>query len=319
MLSLPRSVEFLERAFLPSMTVMEANTLQICAVGSSMRYAHLPFRERMELTIEHVYLTFHTHALSLQYFRNVMERNPTLPIRDILCRTFLDLNNKIFEVAEANKDCSDDPGSTAVIAFLGVKSNGADEGGMRAQVLDTIEPINPGSHRVLYCANVGDSRGVICRGGEAFRVSCDHDIKSNEAEKDRVQALKTPEEEKIIWNDRILGDLEVTRSLGDHYYKDWVTADPCTYEMELDDEDEFIILASDGVSCTKSAALARLTHVNLSSQLWKEVDDQKAVNHVRYTRDPKKAAENLVKLALETPSRDNITVIVIRLRGFASE
>jgi protein phosphatase PTC1 len=99
--------------------------------------------------------------------------------------------------------------------------------------------------RVLYTANVGDARIVLCRNGKALRLSYDHKG-SDEAEGRRVAAAGG-----LILNNRVNGVLAVTRALGDAYMKDLVTGHPYTTETVIQpDLDEFIILACDGVSLT---------------------------------------------------------------------
>jgi protein phosphatase PTC1 len=53
----------------------------------------------------------------------------------------------------------------------------------------------------------------------------------------------------LILNNRVNGVLAVTRALGDSYLKDLVTGHPYTTETVIQpDQDEFLILACDGVS-----------------------------------------------------------------------
>jgi len=97
--------------------------------------------------------------------------------------------------------------------------------------------------RVLYTANVGDARIVLCRNGRALRLSYDHKG-SDENEGRRVANAGG-----LILNNRVNGVLAVTRALGDAYMKDLVTGHPYTTETVIQpDQDEFIILACDGVS-----------------------------------------------------------------------
>ena len=97
--------------------------------------------------------------------------------------------------------------------------------------------------RVLYTANVGDARIVLCRSGKALRLSYDHKG-SDENEGRRVANAGG-----LILNNRVNGVLAVTRALGDAYMKDLVTGHPYTTETVIQpDIDEFIILACDGVS-----------------------------------------------------------------------
>lgn len=48
-------------------------------------------------------------------------------------------------------------------------------------------------------------------------------------------------------NKRVIGILAVSRSLGDHSCKRYVTANPFINRVELTDDSEFIVLACDGV------------------------------------------------------------------------
>jgi protein phosphatase PTC1 len=96
--------------------------------------------------------------------------------------------------------------------------------------------------RVLYTANVGDARIVLCRNGKALRLSYDHKG-SDENEGKRIANAGG-----LILNNRVNGVLAVTRALGDAYMKDLVTGHPYTTETVIQpDADEFIILACDGV------------------------------------------------------------------------
>ena len=45
----------------------------------------------------------------------------------------------------------------------------------------------------------------------------------------------------------------MTRSLGDSAMKEFVVGSPYTTETELSDEDEFVILACDGVSLSRKS------------------------------------------------------------------
>lgn len=102
--------------------------------------------------------------------------------------------------------------------------------------------------RVLYTANVGDARIVLCRNGKALRLSYDHKG-SDENEGRRITGAGG-----LILNNRVNGVLAVTRALGDAYMKDLVTGHPYTTETVIQpDIDEFLILACDGVSACPGA------------------------------------------------------------------
>lgn len=95
--------------------------------------------------------------------------------------------------------------------------------------------------RVLYCANAGDARGVLCRRGRAVRLTYDH------KGSDKQEAKRIMDAGGFVMSGRVNGVLNVTRSLGDSSMKEFVVGAPYTTETELSEEDEFLILACDGV------------------------------------------------------------------------
>ncbi len=162
------------------------------------------------------------------------------------------------------------------------------------------EPINPEDkdrenqegvmipkHRMLYTANAGDTRIVLCRHGKAVRLTYDHKG-SDSKEQARIIELGG-----VVISNRVNGILAVTRAFGDQYMKNLITAKPYTTETEINSSDEFLIIACDG--------------------LWDVCSDQEAVDYVRSTFDPKEASQSLVNYALKKYSTDNVTVMVIRL------
>lgn len=142
--------------------------------------------------------------------------------------------------------------------------------------------------RVLYTANVGDARIILCRAGKALRLSYDHKG-SDETEGKRVASAGG-----LILNNRVNGVLAVTRALGDAYMKKLVTGHPYTTETVIQpDSDEFIIIACDG--------------------LWDVCSDQEAVDLVRGVNDPAAASKQLVDHALNRFSTDNLSCMIVRL------
>mmetsp|Transcript_16403 Transcript_16403/g.28400 ORF Transcript_16403/g.28400 Transcript_16403/m.28400 type:complete len:225 (-) Transcript_16403:936-1610(-) len=142
--------------------------------------------------------------------------------------------------------------------------------------------------RMLYAANAGDSRCILCRGGKGVRLSYDHKAS------DPAEAQRCRDEGAFVVNSRVNGVLSVTRAFGDHAMKNAVTAEPYLTEVQLQGDDEFLILACDG--------------------LWDVVSDQQAVDLVTAPDlDANKMAEMLVKHGLSQGSTDNMTVMVVRL------
>lgn len=199
------------------------------------------------------------HKVLLEKVRNEPDRLVT----DLMDETFVEVNSKIAK-ATHNDIC----GCTAAVAFFRYEKNR--------------------TRRVLYTANAGDARIVLCRDGKAIRLSYDH--KGSDAnESRRVTQLGG-----LMVQNRINGVLAVTRALGDTYLKELVSAHPFTTETRIwNGHDEFFIIACDG--------------------LWDVVSDQEAVDFVRNFVSPREAAVRLVEFALKRLSTDNITCIVVNL------
>ncbi|KAL4402689.1 Protein phosphatase 2C 2 [Malassezia pachydermatis] len=102
----------------------------------------------------------------------------------------------------------------------------------------------------IYVANAGDSRSVLSVGGEAKAMSYDH-------------KPGNPDEHSRILNaggfvefDRVNGNLALSRAIGDFEFKQnsslpaekqIVTADPEVIEHKWTGEEEFLVLACDGI------------------------------------------------------------------------
>jgi protein phosphatase PTC1 len=97
--------------------------------------------------------------------------------------------------------------------------------------------------KVLYVANVGDTRGVMMSGANTFqRVSYDHKA-TDKQEIDRVK-----KDGGIIMDERVGGALAITRAFGDYALKrDGVTAKPSITKHFLKPADKFLVIASDGI------------------------------------------------------------------------
>jgi len=107
----------------------------------------------------------------------------------------------------------------------------------------------------MYVANCGDSRGVLCRGGHAVELSLDHKP-TDPTEFNRIRNAGG-----LVQSGRVMGDLNLSRALGDMQYKkveglkpeeQMVTAYPDLRRFEITDEDEFFVLACDGIWDVKS-------------------------------------------------------------------
>ena len=97
-------------------------------------------------------------------------------------------------------------------------------------------------HRVLYIANVGDTRALLSRNGVEERLSIDHRL-SEYSEKERITQMGG-----LVINDRVGGTLILTRAFGDYALKDsGVIATPTIRKHFIRPFDRFVVIASDGV------------------------------------------------------------------------
>lgn len=95
---------------------------------------------------------------------------------------------------------------------------------------------------------------------------------------------------------RVEGVLAVTRAIGDKDLKKCVTAEPFVVEIPLEEGDESLIMASDG--------------------LWDFMTNQEVVDEARLHTDPSLAAKALVDKAIEKGSKDNVTVCVVHTNEY---
>jgi len=144
------------------------------------------------------------------------------------------------------------------------------------------------SRRVLYSANAGDARGVLCRAGKAVRLTYDH------KGSDKQEAKRIMDAGGFVMGGRVNGVLAVTRSLGDSSMKEFVVGSPYTTETELCEEDELLILACDG--------------------LWDVAGDQQVVDLIREIPDAQEASKVLLAYALNKSTTDNVTILVVRFK-----
>lgn len=147
--------------------------------------------------------------------------------------------------------------------------------------------------RMLYTANVGDSRIVLMRDNTALRLTYDHKA-SDPMECKRVESIGG-----LVIKNRVNGMLAVTRSIGDKFFDTLVVSNPFTTKIELTSKDEFMIIACDG--------------------LWDVMEDQEACDFIiqnDLASDPQTASELLIEHALKLGSADNITVMVISFKTY---
>ena len=160
-----------------------------------------------------------------------------------------------------------------------------------------------GNEQVI-CCNVGDSRAIIVkRDGSFIPLSNDHKPDRND-ETTRINDLGG---RVIHWGRwRVEGVLAVSRGIGDARLKPFVTAEAEVVEHAIQDDDMFLVIASDGVWDTMSSDLvAKFCLVNTCKIVQKDlaIDD----SLFRWI------ARQISKRARENGSSDNTAVIVANL------
>jgi len=154
-------------------------------------------------------------------------------------------------------------------------------------VVAVVKELNGERH--LCVANVGDARAVISRGGKAHRLTFEHKA-TDPAESQRINDVGG-----FLVGGRVNGIIAVARALGDHNMKQYIIGTPYTSATKLNDDDDFLILACDGI--------------------WDTVDDQQAIDLLlENTSLPAyEMCKKLYSAAVKGGSLDNITVIVIKI------
>ncbi|GER49815.1 protein phosphatase 2C family protein [Striga asiatica] len=144
-----------------------------------------------------------------------------------------------------------------------------------------------GNH--LYVANVGDSRTIISKAGKAIPLSEDHKPNRSD-ERKRIESAGGV----VMWAGtwRVGGVLAMSRAFGNRMLKQFVVAEPEIQDLEVDQNLELLVLASDG--------------------LWDVVPNEDAVSIAQTEDDPECAARKLTETAFTRGSADNITCIVVK-------
>ncbi|KAM4627540.1 putative protein phosphatase, Mg2+/Mn2+ dependent, 1Na (putative) [Polymixia lowei] len=154
----------------------------------------------------------------------------------------------------------------------------------------------------IYFINCGDSRTLLYRNGQVVFYTEDHKP-YNPREKERIQNAGGS-----VTLQRVNGSLAVSRALGDFDFKevDWrpqteqlVSPEPEVYELKRTPEDEFLILACDGVwDAIGNEELCAFVH-----------------NRLQVCDDLREICAQVIDLCLYKGSLDNISIIIVCFPG----
>ncbi|CAM9476973.1 unnamed protein product [Ectocarpus fasciculatus] len=159
------------------------------------------------------------------------------------------------------------------------------------------------SDAFIICCNTGDSRAVLASEGASRPLSVDHKP-DNRTERQRIEAAGAKVE-----HNRVEGKLAVSRCIGDHPFKSdpklplerqMVVCDPEVTVIKRSDEDEFVIMACDGV--------------------WDVMGNDEACFFLRKSiqegnRDLGRILEEMEDACLAKQSMDNMSVLIIAFKA----
>ncbi|KAJ4842831.1 hypothetical protein Tsubulata_033651 [Turnera subulata] len=156
----------------------------------------------------------------------------------------------------------------------------------------------------IITSNCGDSRAVLCRRTETIPLSVDQ----KPDREDELMRIEGGGGKVINWNGaRVFGVLAMSRAIGDRYLRPWIIPVPEVTFTTRTEEDEFLILASDGLwdvmtndeVCEVARRVLRRWRRTMISD---DISPAQAV------------ADNLTEIAFGRNSSDNISIIVVDLK-----
>ncbi|KAH9184665.1 hypothetical protein AeNC1_013357 [Aphanomyces euteiches] len=200
-----------------------------------------------------------------------------MAIGDALERTYFKIDDDLRELDRIDLG-EDQSGCTAIAAFI--------------------------NDRHVIVANTGDSRGVLATAGNTvIPMSMDHKP-NNPTERSRIEKAGG-----VVRNNRVNGDLAVSRALGDFYFKErsdlspeeqQVSAEPDIKVQDRSADNEFLLLACDGV--------------------WDAMSNEEACSYVRSLMARGESnlgliCEEVLDHCLSLGSRDNMSIVLIKFAG----
>ncbi|XP_022721464.1 probable protein phosphatase 2C 6 isoform X2 [Durio zibethinus] len=157
----------------------------------------------------------------------------------------------------------------------------------------------------IIAANCGDSRAVLCRGTQAIPLTADHKLDRE----DELERITSSGGRILNWGClRVEGVLSMSRAIGDHDLKPWVISVPEVTFLTRTEEDECLILASDGLwDVFSNEEVVKLA--------CKELRQQRRLRGVNDSPSPAwYVSQQVLKQALDACSYDNISIIVVDLK-----
>lgn len=207
------------------------------------------------------------------------------------------LTDNLFDVITRHPNFLKDPKNAIIEAYHETDERilGMGNTNMKWRVGSTATTallLDNGQH--LIVANVGDSRAVLSRGGLAIDLSVDHEPQKPE-ERQMVESKGGTVSRSIASGVyRVDHRLAMSRAFGDYDLKNHLSVHPDIWDEQLTEDDEFFVIASDGV--------------------WHVMSSQEVVDYVRSTPgDAEDVAQAVVAAAVERNSKDDIACLIVFL------
>ena len=177
--------------------------------------------------------------------------------------------NKMDIIIMNNNNIKDDIGSTATIIFL------------------YKDPFDI-SIKIMICANIGDSKGVLINKEKIIQITKSH-ICSDINEVERIK-----KNGGVVFRGRVFGTLMLTRSFGDKEMKNYgVTAIPYCFSSLINETDLYIIIGSDGV--------------------WDTITNEDLFKFSKAKISSEDFAKKIVMLSIDRGTTDNASCLVLKL------
>ncbi|XP_041037270.1 integrin-linked kinase-associated serine/threonine phosphatase 2C isoform X1 [Carcharodon carcharias] len=162
----------------------------------------------------------------------------------------------------------------------------------------------------LYVANLGDSRAILCRMNEASKKLTALPLAKEHNPTQYDERMRIQKAGGTVRDGRVMGVLEVSRSIGDGQYKHCgVISIPDIKRCQLTLNDRFILLACDGLFKVFSPEEAVLFISAILEDKTLIARPGKAVQDVQFEA----ACNRLASEAVRRGSADNVTIILVAI------
>jgi len=167
-------------------------------------------------------------------------------------------------------------------------------------------------NNTLYVTNLGDSKALLCR----YKISENKEVPMVLTKEHNPTAfderMRIQKAGGTVKDGRIMGILEVSRSIGDGQFKNYgVTCVPDVQKCALTENDRYILIACDGLWKTFSSVQAVEYIAELRKHIWKDeklmATEDRPLSDLRWET----LCQRLAAEAVRRGSGDNVTVLIV--------